>query len=448
MSKRPLVYSLMMLVGDALLRSGASSASTTRTLLAIASKEQLRNVTVAVTMGQITLSHADGIDGVPFTEILEVSPGVLDISRRTSTQEAITEYLLGNITLQETYGTLHAQANNGNRQHRALTPIGFGILGGGFSLMLGGGITIAIGAILTSLIVSTCFQSLGNMRVPGIFRFALAGFISTLVSSAYCLLAGTDNVAVCIVSSLAGQLAGIAAYGATQDAMMGWYLSATGRYLEAVMSTAGLVTGVGLGIGLIKHFEHDLAFLEHLSAESTPLPFALLGAFLVTGGFALACGGRGLTLVSLALLGVGAMGAETFFDSLPISDYAAVLAAATLVGAVAVLYSKPTHLTSNAVMMVALLPLIPGMMIYLGMLGTIFAEIGALPVLGEAAIIFYCLSVGGTTGQYIFSELLWLIRKRQFTRQYPGVPYSKIMVDEYNAQDVMLPVFSRPFNRH
>lgn len=96
------------------------------------------------------------------------------------------------------------------------------------------------------------------------------------------------------------------------------------------------------------------------------------------------------------------MGAETFFDSLPISDYAAVLATATLVGAVAVLYSKPTHLTSNAVMMVALLPLIPGMMIYLGMLGTIFAEIGALPVLGEAAIIFYCLSVGGTTGQYIF----------------------------------------------
>lgn len=113
---------------------------------------------------------------------------------------------------------------------------------------------------------------------------------------------------MCIVSSLAGQLARIAAYGATQDAMMGWYLSATGRYLEAVMSTAGLVTGVGLGIGLIKHFEHNLAFLEHLSAESTSLPFALLGAFLVTGGFALACGGRGLTLVSLALLGVGSHG--------------------------------------------------------------------------------------------------------------------------------------------
>lgn len=448
MESQQRIYSFMMLVGDSLLRSGASSASTTRTLLAIARAEKLEHVTVSVTLGQLTLSDSDGPDGKPFTEIAEVSPGVLDIGWRTSTQSIISDYLMGAKSLQEAYDTLNEHVEKQSAQHWAMVSLGYAILGGGFSLLLGASLPIALGAIISSLVVSTSFQSLSNFRLPGIFRFAIAGAISVLISSAYCMSIGETDVSVCIVSSIAGQLAGIAAYDATQDAMMGWYISATGRYMEAMMSTGGLVTGVGLGIGFVQFFEQDLAFFKHLSSDSTPLQQALIGAFLVTGGFALACGGRGIKLLSLASLGLGAVGIHSFLGTLPLSDYTVILGAAIFIGALSVIISKPMNLTSNAVMMLALLPLIPGMMIYQGMLGTIFAEIGSVPVLAEAAILFYCLSVGGTTGQYIFSELMWLVRKSQFSRKYPGIPYSKIMVDEYNAQDIMLPVFSRPFNRN
>ncbi|MDO4917072.1 MAG: threonine/serine exporter family protein [Rothia sp. (in: high G+C Gram-positive bacteria)] len=441
-------YEFMILVGDSLIRSGASSASTTRTLLAIANAEGIHNLTVSVTLGQLTLSAPQDDNGTPFTAVHEVSPGVLDIGWRSTTEEVVADYLLGNLTLYQAHHTLQQRVDKVAYPQWYWVAGGFAFLGAGFSFLLGADWVTMVGAAVTSLIVSTSFQHLEGMRFPGIFRFAIAGLLAVLISTMYCSLTNSQDVAVCIVSALAGQLAGIAAYGATQDAMMGWYLSATGRLLETLMSTAGLVSGVSVGIGIARRFVgEDVHFIEHLSSAHTPLINLLIGAGFVTGGFSLACGGRGIKLLSLMGLGIGAVALHYVVSLLPISDYSALTSISIAVGAVAVVVSKPVHLTSNAIMMLVLLPLIPGMMIYQGMLGTLYGQADALKNLGQASVQFYCLSVGGTTGQFILSELLWLARKRQFQRRYPEGVFDKMMIEESNAQDVILPVFSRPFNK-
>lgn len=443
------IYDFMILVGDSLIRSGASSASTTRTLLAIAQAEGKQNVTVSVTLGQLSVSDTDGIDGIPYTDMHEIAPGVLNIGWRSTTEEIVADYLLKWLTLEEAHQELERRIDRQSEPSNLAVILGFGILGGGFSLLLNAQTLTMVGAAITALFVSISFNTLDRSRVPGIFRYALAGFIAVFIATIYCLITSADSVAVCIVSALAGQLAGIAVYGATQDAMMGWYLSATGRMVEATMSTAGLVSGVAVCMGLMNYFlNEDFTYLQPLSSETTPLLKQMVGAALVTAGSSLASGGRNLRLLILGVLGLGATLLHFVIGNvLPFSPFTATTVASICVGAVGVLISKQIHLTSNAIMMLALLPLIPGMMLYQGMLGSLYNEPDSFSILKEALVLFYCLSVGGTTGQMIVSESMWAIRKRQFTHRYPGKVFNKIMVEERNAQDVILPVFSRPFSR-
>lgn len=449
MNSQHRIYDFMILVGDSMIRSGASAASTTRTLLAIAHAEGRENVTVSVTLGQLSVSDSEGIEGNPYTDVHEVSPGVLEIGWRSTTEEIIADYLLKRLTLEEAHDELATRITHRPSHPLLAATAGMGILGAGFSLLLGADTVTMMGATITSLSVSISFNKLDRSRVPAIFRYALAGFIAVLIATIFCVISSSESVAICIVSALAGHLAGIAVYDATQDAMMGWYLSATGRMVEATMSTAGLVSGVAVGMGLMNHFlNEDFTYLQQLSSETTPLFKQLVGAALVTGGFALASGGRRTRLIILSLLGMGAVLLNFVVgDILPFSPFASKTVSAICVGATGVIISKQIHLTSNAIMMLALLPLIPGMMLYQGMLGSLYDEPDSFSTLKEALVLFYCLSVGGTTGQFIVSETMWALRKRQFTRQFPGQAFNKTMVEERNAQDVILPVFSRPFSR-
>ncbi|MEX3610101.1 threonine/serine exporter family protein [Rothia sp. LK2588] len=441
-------YDFLFLLGDALIKSGASAASSTKTLLAVADKCGLQNVTISITMGQLVISDSRGDDQIPYTDIHELEPGVLDISWRASAEEIIEDFLMGNITAEQATARLRRENKEQKKPSWILNVIGFAMIGMGFSQIVGAGWVIMVGATITSLLVSTTLMFMKNARTPGIFKFALGGFLAVHISALFCILTHSNDVVVCIVSALASYLAGAAAYGAVQDAVMGWYLSSIGKFLDALICTAGLITGVSVGVAVAKLYApEELRFVETLQVDSKTWVDPLLGAAVLTAGFALACGGRSWRLLSLTLVGVGGEFLYLFLDELHVGAFASTAVTAAVVGGVCVVLSKPLHLTSNAIMVVSLLALFPGMMIYQSMLGLLGKQSGAAELAVEALVTTYCLSVGGTAGQFIVSELLWLLRKAQFRKEFPDQEFSKNMVDEHNAQDIMLPVFSRPFSK-
>lgn len=196
------------------------------------------------------------------------------------------------------------------------------------------------------------------------------------------LFFSTSQPAVCIVVSLAAWLAGIAAYSAVHDVITGWYISASGRILDVVTSTAGLVT---------------------------------------------------LLMLALTTVGVGSFGA--------------ILVASIVAGAVCVILTRELNMASNASLMVVLLPLFPGMLVYQGVLGTIFGMDGVNESLLNATITAFCLSMGAILDQYLASEALWASRRKQFTHKYPDRTFRKEMADEETFSDIMVPIFSKPFTQ-
>ena len=219
------------------------------------------------------------------------------------------------------------------------------------------------------------------------------------------------QTALCIVAALAAWLAGITAYGAAQDMITGWYLSAAGRVMDIASRTAGLVAGVALGIHLMAPFVGEsVAYIEALRPDGVTWATAITGAVLVSGGYGLASSGRGIRLVALAALGGLVQVLVLIAQAVGLSSFVAILAAAVVVGAICVRAAPSLGLPSNASMMIALLPLFPGSYIYQGMLGTIFGVDGSGDQLIAGAVTAMCLSMGGLLGQFLASRSLTAAR--------------------------------------
>ena len=440
-------YKLAFQIADALIRSGAGSANTTKSLLSIFRKTDLRDVTVSVSLGQVTISHQDQPDKAPSTRVFETQPGTLDIELRTAAGEVLEKFVLGELSADEASDRMDEIMAKSRVIGHKLIMTGFTMFGVGFALILGGSWGTAISAGVVSAVVYGVYALIQRIKAPEIFSLAAGGLTAVLGATVAGVLFDITQTAVCIVAALAAWLAGIAAYGAVHDVITGWYVSASGRILEAVTSTAGLVAGVTVGIHAMQPLVgNSMDYIETLEMDDSRWALSVLGAFAVSAGFALASGGRGWKLwalglfgglVQLGVLGLGAVG---------ISSFGAILICSIIAGALSVTLTRTLNLASNATLMIVLLPQFPGMLVYQGVLGTIFGMQDAGESVLKAAITAFCLSMGGMLGQYLASETLWAGRRRQFALKHPGQKFRREMADEANFSDIMVPIFSKPFN--
>lgn len=438
---------LAMRLGEALIRSGASSASTTSSLLALYRSSELHDVSVAITMGQITISRPGQDGAAPSTRVHETAAGTLDIHLRSQANRILEDAVLGNLEATQALEALDELETQRSLASHWPSALGFSAIGVGFSMILGGNGITTIAAGLLAVVVYASFAALEHLRAPGIFSLGAGGLMAVAGASGLAVVDDAQT-AVCIVAALAAWLAGVAAYGAVQDVITGWYLSATGRLMDVLTRTAGLVFGVALGIHLLEPLlGRDPGFLETLQTDGSRWVPSIVGAVLVSSGFAFSAGGRGRVLASLAVFGGLVQVGVLSLGEMGVSSYAATLAASVITGGICVVLTRVLGVSSNASMTVVLLPLFPGMYVYQGLLGIIFSVEGAADALLQGAITAFCLSVGGLLGQYLASEALWATRARQFARTHPGRTFRKEMPVEQNARDIMVPVFSRPFSQ-
>lgn len=410
-------FRLAALLGEALIRGGASSAATTTCLQRALRSAGVDDATVGVTMGQIILSRPGRGTSAAITHVSEAPPGSLDLELRRRITAMLDDLAQGRRTVPECLAELESREADGpgSAQHtgaRHATPAaGFSLLGVGFCLLMGGTAATTLCAGVLSVAAYAAFAAMQHLRSPGIFSLAAAGLTAVLGATAATAVIDDAQTAPCIVAALAAWLSGITAYGAAQDMITGWYLSAAGRVMDIASRTAGLVAGVALGIHLMAPFVGEsVAYIEALRPGGVIWATAITGAVLVSGGYGLASSGRGIRLVALAALGGLVQLLVLIAQAVGLSSFVAILAAAVVVGAICVRAAPSLGLPSNASMMIALLPLFPGSYIYQGMLGTIFGVDGSGDQLIAGAVTALCLSMGGLLGQFLASRSLTAAR--------------------------------------
>lgn len=279
-------------------------------------------------------------------------------------------------------------------------------MGGGAALGFGAGTLVVVAAAITAGVLGMVIEALMRRRLPLFYVQAAGGFIAVLATLLVHAIDPSTNSSVVVVSCIIILLAGLTSLGAMQDAVTGWYVTASARILETLMLTIGVVVGVRGGLLLAQAMDADISV-----SAAMPLTLASVLVLIVSG--AVTGLGYAVTVQTPARLlawcsGIAALSSvvSTVLTRVGMERSWAVGLTALGAGVIAVMLAPRLRTPSISFVMAGVIPLVPGSRIYRGLLA-ISEDLGSgAAQLFGAAEIAVALAAGAVFGQLLGAQLL------------------------------------------
>lgn len=397
-------------VGELMLASGASAADVTDAMLRITRAADVRNVAADVMFNQITLSYLPDDESIPFTRFRALTHRQQNFAVLDASERLVADFCDGRLELLPARARMREIIRGVDAYPRWLATCGWAAMAAGGAIGLGGGWLVTAMALLSTLLISVVSDLFGRQGVPVFYTQIMGGFVATLGAVVVWHLDPAVNSSVVVVACLIYLLAGVISIGAMQDAITGWYVTASGRVLEVAMLTIGLIAGVQGGLLFARLLEADVRVTADLPVTLTStLLLAVAGALLAIG-FAVGAQAPPRTILGVTVLAVfvsvayGGLGATT----VPVNFSAGILA--TIVGLVSVLFAQRRRAPALLFVVIGVIPMVPGSRIYGSMLAMADEfSLGAELMLSAAGTAL-ALAAGAVLGQYLGVRLLRRVR--------------------------------------
>jgi uncharacterized membrane protein YjjB (DUF3815 family) len=262
---------------------------------------------------------------------------------------------------------------------------------------------------VVTAVIDRVGRLLGRWGVAPFFLQMVGGFVATVATlglfAAGALASGTEPSLV-IATSITVLLSGLSVMGAVQDAISGHVVTAAGRAAEIAVLSAGLLTGVILGLRVGIWFGLTLDPAEAVAADLTRFGISAVAAAAAAAMSALACYAPLRSLAAAALAGGAGWavyGALTLF-----AQFGPVVAtglAAVVIGLVSELLRRGTTVHRQVIVLSGIIPLLPGLTAYRGFYQLASAQpqdvVNGLVTITLALAIALALAAGVTLGQFI-----------------------------------------------
>lgn len=416
------VLDLATRLGDAMLAVGASAHEVTVASTRAARAYGLTDVHVVVTYNSLSVSFQQGEDEWPATVMRVVKWDAPDHSKLQALQELLYR-IEGGLDLNLARARLRRIRRTRFPYRSGAVVAASALLAMGVSVMFGASAVVMAVTFVAALMAAIVQAALARTGLPLFFNQVAGGFVVTLVAVGV-TAAGDLGIemltdvrpSIIVASGIMMMLAGMSAVGATQDAIDGFAVTASGRILDVMMRTLGVVIGILLGLQL------GIVMGTVVPLLPTALPFGsvpqqLVGAAVVSAAAALTNGGRLKTI-----LVSGILGAVTMVGFAVATAFGLDMATASGVGALTSSFfggvaAQRLRIPAIAVTTAAIIPLVPGVAIFRGLLGIVQAE-GAFDglVIGGnalviAAITAVALAAGVSFGLYMATPVRSTLRR-------------------------------------
>ncbi|KJQ56017.1 threonine/serine ThrE exporter family protein [Microbacterium sp. SA39] len=395
----PKVLDLSTRIGESMFAVGASAHEVTLAITRVCDAYGLRGVQVDVTYNSITVSfHLSG-EVWPETLVRVVRVAAPDHAKLQRVQALVSDIEKG-LDLESARTAFRVIRRMPFRYQQPVVVVARAMLAVGVSILLGASPLIVGLTFVAALAAAVTQAGLARVRVPLFFSQIAGGFVTTVVAVAVSALgsAGIEpfvaiRPSIIVASGIVLMLAGLTVVGAAQDAIDGFALTASGRILDLTMQTLGVVIGilVGLELGSVLGFTMDL---PDDAAPFGPLVSVFAGAIIIAVAVAVFNGaGIRIILVS-ALLSALTIAGYTVATALQLHPAAASALGALLASFVGVLIAHNLHVPSVAVTTAAIVPLVPGVAVFQGLLEMVHTSATASDIVGAGSSLIYAAVIG------------------------------------------------------
>ncbi len=402
---------LVMSLADRLLSMGAPASSVVHMALGITDVYCARKVHFDISYTQITASQDRGIDREPLTLVRTVSLRETNYRLMRQLQSLATDIANRQVTLDDAETQLDEAISNTVSYPRWVVYLAGGGLSAGSALLYTTSIPVVITAILVGILISWLVNRLGRRALPLFFVQIIASVAIMLVTTGLTWLVNQNyldvldkgfNPTVIAVTGIVLLVAGMMIVGAFQDAIDEYYVTASARLLKVIMATTGIVIGVGIGLYIAKQLNVTyVATPDRLSLTSTFYQY--IGAIIISASFALSNHAKPGSIIVTGFVGFLGYYVFLFAASLGLSPIPANAMAGLIIGFLATFISRMWRLPSLAVINAGIIPLVPGLTLYNGLMNVV-TNPGAsdgLALLFRAIAIAVVIATGASFGMLI-----------------------------------------------
>jgi len=389
------IFTLTLRVGEILLANGATTAQIEETMREVASLYGLPprccHPNVVFTFLSLSFDHPEL--EYPLTSLRQVKKRGVNYSHIMAVFAIIKRKLAPEAALHQ----LDALEQEPITLGLFTTVLCWAAACAASNLLLGGNLREICACFLIVIPAQFCRLKIANSTVPGpigdMCAAALVTVLALVVLKTH-LVMQTDLV---IASSLFGVLPGSAIVLSAQDLITGDLLSSAARGLEAFLTGAVVAAGVGLAISMGATLGLATTTLPHAQTVAWGWLWQILAAFIASMVFA-----RATTIPRFATIAAGLIGASGWLISLLLASkttgtvpFAATFLAALIVGCLSRLGSLIQRAPIGIYTIPGIFPLLPGLIVYRGMLTIAHGEsMAGLVLLVQAMAIGGVIAMG------------------------------------------------------
>ncbi len=397
---------LALRIGEVVLSSGAGAADVAATTLAVTHACGLRGCAVDVSFTTLTISYQPDTDTWPETLVRTVTYRGLDYGLLTDVDHLVRAMSRGDLTRAEASQRLNEIRSTARPFSRWAISGATGLMAAGVAMLLQGDLLVVGVAFVTAILIEITTRALGRRRIPAFYQQVAGALVATVVALGLYQLDVPVSPSLIVAAGIIVLLAGITLVGAVQDALTGYYVTASARTFEAMLLTGGIIAGVSLGITAGVRVGIDLPLQARAPTELSDLPLALSGGTLVAVAFAITCYAPLRALIPVAAVGLAGQLVYVPMLTADLGVAWASTAAAIVIGAVSYSLAGRVRVPPLVVVVSGIVGLLPGLTIYRGLFQLLTqADLTGLFSLLAAVSVGVGLASGVILGEYVAQPL-------------------------------------------
>ncbi len=434
-----LALDLAMRIGDALLGSGMSANDVVVLMLRITEGYGLRKVHIDVTYTALMATHYPAPGATPLTAIRIVESRRVDYTL-AQRLEGLAGEIHDGLPLGAAIRAYEGIVTAPRPYPQWLATTANAAVGAAFVSMFAAPWKVLLITFLSGCVVDRLLAKLSGSGVPAFFRQLAAAALITLVAAGVraAAAAGVGFFAVVdptllVTGGITMLVAGIMIVGAAQDAIDQFNVTAAARVFEVMMRTAGIIAGIILALHFARRVGAPVALSPNPVALGS-LAAQFSGAVLTCVAFSLSNYARPATIALSGAMGFVAWACFSLACVAGVGQVTASALGALAAALVSTLLIRRTSIPGFALVSAALLPLVPGLALYNGLIQIVgvLPGSGTLPhgmasLFGAVAVAFG-IAAGTSFGTYLgrpmADRLRWMRSRGRRRTRPPSVSES------------------------